>query len=56
MRRWILPVILAAAACGKSKPGQSYKDAVDIVCHVDDAPGFVNASASERKGLRPAMS
>jgi len=51
MRRWILPVIVAVAACAKSKPGQSYRDAVDIVCHVDDAPGFATASPAERPAI-----
>ncbi len=53
MKRCVV-ALAALAACGKSKPGQTYKDAVDIVCHVDDAPGFAAADPAERPAIMSA--
>lgn len=53
MSRWIL-ALACLGACGKSKPGQSYKDAVAIVCHIDDAPGFAEAQPADRPAIMSA--
>lgn len=57
MRRWPL-LLIACAACGKSGKsqgeGQPYKDAVSIVCHADDAPGFAEAEPAQRASVMSA--